>query len=48
MQRRTLRLSRQSRFVHVVQSGHNVHMVAPEIVAEAVRWLVNGEVEGDG
>lgn len=47
MQRSTLALSWRLRFVHVPQSGHNVHIVAAEVVAGAVGWVSNGGAESD-
>lgn len=46
LQEEQLQLSSNSRFVHVEDSGHNVHVIRPDIVAEQIR-LVRDKILAD-
>jgi hypothetical protein len=43
-QREHLRLSSQSRFIYAsgVARTHNVHYVQPELIADEVKWVLDG------
>lgn len=45
MQRKMLTLSTNGKFTHVPDSGHYIHMVNPEAVIDAVKWVLD-EAEG--
>ncbi|KAF4637457.1 hypothetical protein G7Y89_g606 [Cudoniella acicularis] len=36
-----LKLSRNSRFVHLPDCGHNVQLLRPDVVAEEIQWVMN-------
>ena len=42
MQRKMLALSSKGNFKHIPDSGHQTHMVKPEVIVEAVRSLIIG------
>lgn len=42
MQRKMLALSSKGKFKHIPNSGHQIHMVKPEVIVEAVRSLIIG------
>lgn len=41
MQRKQLQLSKRSRMVYAKESGHQVHMQQPELIAEEVKWVMD-------
>ena len=41
LQREQLRLSSNSRFVHAQQSGHNIHLTEPELIAGEIRRVLD-------
>lgn len=45
MQRRQLLLSKRSRMVYAKESGHQVHMQQPELIAEEVKWVIDSLCE---
>ncbi|KAL4793735.1 Alpha/Beta hydrolase protein [Aspergillus venezuelensis] len=47
LQMEQLRLSSNTRYVHLPDCGHNVHLIRPDAIVEAVRW-VRGRVLSRG
>jgi pimeloyl-ACP methyl ester carboxylesterase len=43
-----LRLSSRTRYVHILDCGHYVGLVRPDVVAEEVRWVLGQMRGGDG
>ena len=41
LKREQLRLSRNSRFTNVPDSGHNVHVTHPDVVVEEIKWVLS-------
>ncbi|KAL4957545.1 Alpha/Beta hydrolase protein [Aspergillus filifer] len=39
LQREQLRLSSNTRYVHLPDCGHHVHLIRPDAIVEAVRWV---------
>ena len=40
-QRRQLQLSKRGRMVYALESGHQVHMQQPELIADEVKWILS-------
>lgn len=47
MQQKMIALSSKGKFKHIPDSGHQIHMVKPEVIVEAVRCLFMSEGQGD-
>ncbi len=45
LQKEPLTLSNKGQLLHAWESGHNVHMIQPEVIAEGVKWVLDRWLE---